>query len=250
MISRPTRAAIFRPHDRRGRLRRLAETDERASGGLSGTDRITAAMDRHPRGSALSLGLVGAIIAWIWAGPIAAAIAGVYLCLAASIVIARRRDNAEKSAAGRAADGLVALAAELRAGADPNAATAMRLTTIRASGAAGLRMGERISTAVRVAEITGAGLADLLERLEEDVRATARIRELASAQSAGAQTTAYLLAGLPIVGIALGSGIGAHPLHELLHTRLGAICAGIALALQATGLSWANRLARPTRDAT
>jgi tight adherence protein B len=58
------------------------------------------------------------------------------------------------------------------------------------------------------------------------------------------------LAGLPIAGIALGYGVGADPLHELLHTRIGAICAGLALALQVAGLGWADRLARLTRTAT
>ena len=64
----------------------------------------------------------------------------------------------------------------------------------------------------------------------------------AAAQAAGARATAWLLAGLPVGGIALGYGIGVDALDVLLHTPIGAGCAIAAAALQLAGLAWAERL--------
>jgi tight adherence protein B len=100
-----------------------------------------------------------------------------------------------------------------------------------------------LTTAVwRLAEQTGAPAADLVDRIEADARAADRARASAAAQAAGAQATALLLAALPLGGIALGFAIGADPLQVLLHTSLGAACAGSALLLQCAGLAWADRL--------
>jgi len=83
----------------------------------------------------------------------------------------------------------------------------------------------RLDAAYRISEALGAPLADLLDRVDADLRADRRLRSGVRAQTAGAQATSVLLAALPFVGLALGAGIGAHPLRELLHTRLGAACA-------------------------
>jgi tight adherence protein B len=96
----------------------------------------------------------------------------------------------------------------------------------------------------RLADQTGAPLADLLERVEADARALDRIRAVAAAQAAGTRATAWLLAALPAGGIALGYAIGADPLRVLLHTPLGAGCACGAIALQFAGLAWAGRIGR------
>jgi tight adherence protein B len=91
--------------------------------------------------------------------------------------------------------------------------------------------------------VTGAPLADLLDRIEADARASDRVEAVAKAQRAGVHATALLLAGLPLAGIALGYAIGADPVHVLLHTPFGAGCALVALALQVAGLAWSTRLA-------
>lgn len=96
--------------------------------------------------------------------------------------------------------------------------------------------------AVRLADRTGAPLAELLERVEADARAFDRGMAAAAAQSAGANATALLLAALPLGGVALGYGIGVDPLAVLLHTPVGAACALAAMGLQAGGLLWAERL--------
>jgi tight adherence protein B len=130
-------------------------------------------------------------------------------------------------------DQLAALAADLRAGLPVPAvdrwAGSDRLTVLA-------------DAAVHLADRTGAPLAELLERIEADARAADRGLAAAQAQAAGARATAWLLAALPLGGIGLGYAIGADPVAVLLHTPVGGVSAVVAMALQAAGLRWAERL--------
>ncbi|GIJ76014.1 tight adherence protein B [Micromonospora phaseoli] len=105
------------------------------------------------------------------------------------------------------------------------------------------RPGRLAQAAIRLADRTGAPLAELVERIESDARSTERGLAAAAAQGAGARATAWLLAALPLGGIGLGYGIGVDPLQVLLHTPVGGGCAIAAVILQAIGLLWAERLA-------
>ncbi len=96
--------------------------------------------------------------------------------------------------------------------------------------------------AVRLADRTGAPLAELLERIEADARVADRGLDAAAAQAAGARATAWLLAALPLGGIGLGYAIGVDPVAVLLHTPVGGASAVAAVALQISGLLWAERL--------
>jgi len=190
-------------------------------------------------------------------GPVAAVVLAVYGAMACRILADRERQRLVRQARARALDALGVLAAELRAGLPPVAADAsvvgfaLRQTPsplVAASphdgSASADPLAARAAAAVSLAESTGAPLADLLERIEADARASDRAVAAAHAQSAGARATAWLLAGLPVAGIALGYGIGADPLRVLLHTPVGAGCALVAMALQFAGLAWTNRLAK------
>ncbi|MGC5017138.1 hypothetical protein [Micromonospora sp. DT47] len=106
------------------------------------------------------------------------------------------------------------------------------------------RLDRLTRAAVRLADRTGAPLAELLERIEADARALDRGLAAAAAQAAGARATALLLAALPLGGIGLGYGIGADPVRVLLHTPVGAASAVTAMGLQIAGLLWAERLGR------
>lgn len=116
---------------------------------------------------------------------------------------------------------------------------------VRPEDPAVAQLAEQVRAAVRLAEHTGAPLAELLERIEADARAGDRARSAATAQAAGSRATAWLLAALPAGGIALGYAIGADPLAVLLHTPAGAACAFGAVVLQLGGLVWTRRIARP-----
>ncbi|MEU4622458.1 hypothetical protein AB0G04_21130 [Actinoplanes sp. NPDC023801] len=182
-------------------------------------------------------------------GPVAAAVAVVY-----TVVVVhewRRRAARKLAAAARAAglDELSTLVADLRAGIPAAVLAAERpghagpAEAGRRRGSAGAgRLGHLTEAVWGLAERTGAPAADLLERIESDARSADRSAKTAVAQASGAQTTALLLAALPLAGIALGHGIGADPLAVLLGTPLGAAALAAAVLLQCAGLKWAQRL--------
>ncbi|WP_435149444.1 hypothetical protein [Micromonospora aurantiaca (nom. illeg.)] len=237
---------------RAGRARRLAvlveagTPAERAKGSRSAPpDPPRRPLDSGPKASArppapaLSAGRVlpvaalgGAVIGALLGGPVAAVVLAAYGVLAARAVLRRRTHRTADLAHRRDLDRLAAVAADLRAGlpadggVDDGPGRVARLA--RAAG--------------RLADRTGAPLADLLERIEADARAADRGLAAAAAQAAGARATAWLLAALPLGGIGLGYGIGVDPVAVLLHTPVGAGSAVAAVVLQVGGLLWAERL--------
>lgn len=188
-----------------------------------------------PAGAAVCAGLV--------AGPVAGTAAGTYAVIAMRVV--RRLRTGRRSVARRAEalDALSCLAADLRAGLP--AQRAFDRPRALAPLTDDPRLGRLVSAMRRLADDTGAPLADLMDRLEVDARAGDRVRTVADAEAAGAQATALLLAALPAAGIGLGYAMGTDPLHVLLRTPIGAACAGGAMTLQLAGLAWAERLTGP-----
>ncbi|MBA2945072.1 type II secretion system F family protein [Streptomyces himalayensis] len=111
----------------------------------------------------------------------------------------------------------------------------------REPGAEGLR---GLAACWRVAVDRGAGLAAGLERLESALRAERDQRADLRAQLAGARSTAVLLAALPLLGLLLGTALGADPLRVLLHTGPGLGCLLVGGALEGAGSWWALRIVR------
>ncbi|MFF6997895.1 type II secretion system F family protein [Streptomyces sp. NPDC008313] len=95
-----------------------------------------------------------------------------------------------------------------------------------------------------VAVDRGAGLAAGLDRLEGALRAERDQRADLRAQLAGSRSTAVMLAGLPVLGLLLGTAMGADPLHVLLHSGAGLGCLLVGGVLEALGLWWALRIVR------
>ncbi|WP_167667356.1 type II secretion system F family protein [Micromonospora narathiwatensis] len=176
--------------------------------------------------------LLGGGTGAVLGGPVAAIVLAVYGVLAARAVRRRRERQLADRARRRELDQLCALAADLRAGLPVEGAVA--------DGPH--RIARLARAAVRLADRTGAPLAELLERVEADARAADRGLAAAAAQAAGARATAWLLAALPLGGIGLGYAIGVDPVAVLLHTTVGGGSALAAVALQFGGLLWAERL--------
>jgi tight adherence protein B len=198
------------------------------------------------RATVLVAGVTGAAGAAV-GGPVAAIASAAYAALATSGWLRRRRNRRAAALRRRRLDELCALAADLRAGLPLPVAVAEPAR----SPALAIRMAARVdrleeltSAARRLADETGAPLADLLDQIEADARAADRVRAVAAAQAAGARATALLLAALPAAGIGLGYGMGVDPAAVLLHTSVGAGCAVSAIALQVAGLAWSQRLIR------
>ncbi|MFB7465134.1 type II secretion system F family protein [Streptomyces sp. NPDC056224] len=96
----------------------------------------------------------------------------------------------------------------------------------------------------RVSVDGGAGLAAGLDRLEGALRAERDRQESLGAQLAGARSTTVVLALLPLVGLVIGTGLGADPLRVLLHTPMGWGCLVAGGVLETLGLLWCRRIVR------
>ncbi|MDX6764950.1 hypothetical protein SIN09_37630, partial [Streptomyces sp. F8] len=96
----------------------------------------------------------------------------------------------------------------------------------------------------RVSVDGGAGLAAGLDRLEGALRAERDREESLRAQLAGARSTVLVLALLPLVGLLIGTGLGADPLRVLLHTPMGWGCLLTGGVLEVLGLLWCRRIVR------
>ncbi|MCX4699024.1 type II secretion system F family protein [Streptomyces sp. NBC_01373] len=138
----------------------------------------------------------------------------------------------------RLGEAQAAVLAAARFGGDVPAALAVAARQPGAEGLVGL------AACWRVAVDHGAGLAAGLDRLEGALRAERDQRADLRAQLAGARSTAVMLAGLPVLGLALGTALGADPLHVLLHTGAGLGCLMVGGLLEALGMWWAMRIVR------
>ncbi len=196
---------------------------------------------RRPWLTAAVLAVVSGAVLGVLAGPLAALVAATYLLVGAGYWLRRHRRLAAAQARSRALDALTALAADLRAGLPPSAARASAAPLIDPVPL----VRDRVAAAGQVADRTGAPLAELLDRLEVDLRGLERVQLAAAAHAAGTRATAVLLAVLPLAGIGVGYGMGADPLRVLLHTPMGAGCVAVAVLLQLAGLGWAGRLSQP-----
>lgn len=224
------------------------------------------------------LPLAAGAAAFALLGPFAAVLAA-GAALAGRRVLRAVRTAAERDRAAAATAGAcAALAAELRAGRPqetalalaaedlpPPLAESMRRAVVLArlggdvsaslrsageplaSGASGLLL-RQLAACWQVAGRTGAGLAGVVDALATDLRARERLRLETNAALAGSRTTAWLLAGLPLVGIAMAAGFGAAPTTVLLRTPLGLVCLFVGIALDVAGVAWTRRLVRRALD--
>lgn len=223
--------------------------------------RLAARAEASPWCACAAGGSCCGTVAAIGHGPVAGIVIAAYAGLAVLVLLRRRAFQADRRALVAALDGIAGVAGDVRAGVNPaaslGAAMPMLIGASRGGDSATVadldgwldatprgQVLARFVAACRLAEQTGAPLADVLERLDGEVRSAERVRASASAHAATAHATAVLLAALPLAGVGLGHAIGTDPLAVLLHTPVGAACALAAVALQLVGLAWTARLAR------
>lgn len=196
-----------------------------------------------------------------WVGPVVLGVAA----LAAGSWL-RKRSGARRQVARRGAEVLELcddLAGDLEAGASPGVAlhrAAVRWPAFagpasahalggsvpdawrelaRLPGAADLRV---VAAAWQVAERTGAGLADALAAVGAGLRDQQRTRRLVASELASARATARLMAALPLLTLAVGSGAG-DPIGFLVGTPVGLACAAAGLGLGFVGVAWIEAIA-------
>jgi tight adherence protein B len=84
----------------------------------------------------------------------------------------------------------------------------------------------------------------VLERLSESMDADDELRRELDAAMAGPRATMVMLGGLPLLGLALGEAVGAHPLRLLLHQPLGWGLLTLAAILDTAGVIATRAIAR------
>jgi tight adherence protein B len=99
-----------------------------------------------------------------------------------------------------------------------------------------------LAGAWHVAERAGAPLADVLDRVATAVRDDAEVDREVQAEAAPARATGRLMAVLPVLGLSLGAGMGANPVHVLTGTVAGALCLAGGFALACAGIVWVDRI--------
>jgi tight adherence protein B len=240
---------------RRRRVRRLTRGERAPAWGAAALP-----PSAWPGLSAALAGAAGAVSST----PLVAVLAGGLAAGAVRALVRQRGHRRDDERLDALADALAALAAELRSGRALEAATvaAVAVCADERSGAAlarALRAPEarppevrsdlddalgRVAAAVLLSARTGCSLAAVAGAVEDDLRARRRQRlELRSA-TAGPRASAALLAGLPLLALAMGSGIGADPWAVLTTTATGQVLLLLGVALEAAGLAWSARLVR------
>nr|WP_313774179.1 hypothetical protein [Mycobacterium sp.] len=176
-----------------------------------------------------------------------------------------RARRVEESAALR--DGLDILAGELRAGAHPVAAFEAAgsevggevggwLRGVAVRGRLGADVGAgihavatvsalpacwfRLAVCWRLAQSHGLAIGTLMRAAHYDIVERERFRGRVEAGLAGARTTAAVLAGMPLLGIALGQLIGADPVAFLFSGGGGGVLLVIGVVLSCLGLCWSD----------
>jgi tight adherence protein B len=219
--------------------------------------------------SVLGLGVAALLVVPL--GPVGAIVTGGLSVLAKRAWERRGREHQQQQERRAATEAMAVLAADLRAGRPPgvalsNAAGIACGPTSRALSEAGgaTRLGggaaEVLVSHVPVSAVpellaglavcwqvchgTGSSLAVAVDRLEEALRADQVCRDEVEAELAGPRATATLLAFLPMVGVLMAAGLGARPVHVLLHTPIGwgLLVGGVGLDL--LGVWWTGRIVR------
>lgn len=107
-------------------------------------------------------------------------------------------------------------------------------------GCSGLR---RLAACWRVAAASGSSLAPAIDRVADALQDEIDVGRDVTSTLAGPRATVHLLAGLPILGLILGTAIGARPIEFLLGSGPGFGCLIVAAAFDTCGVVWARRIA-------
>ncbi|SNR38504.1 type II secretion system F family protein [Blastococcus mobilis] len=209
--------------------------------------------------------VLSAAVAAVLSTPLVAGLAAGVAFLGARSWVARRSERRVERRLESLTEGLGALAADLRSGRALDAATEAALAACAdAESAAALACAlrapaaapapgpdqeltaalQRIAAGVLLSTRTGCSLAAVTAAVEDDLRARHRLRLHLRTATAGPRASAMVLAGLPLLGLAMGSGVGADPWKVLTTTASGQVLMVVGTALELAGLSWSGHLVR------
>lgn len=100
-----------------------------------------------------------------------------------------------------------------------------------------------LAAAWAVSERSGAPLAGVLERLATAARFEAEVAREVRAGVEPARASGRMMAMLPLLGLLLGSGLGAGPTRVLTESVLAAASVALGVGFACVGVAWIDRLA-------
>lgn len=213
-------------------------------------------------------GLASGSLAVLAAGPLPAIAAGMFSATAVHLARGYLRERGRVSEWNELLAALRMLARDLRSGAAPVAAassaaaassgpTAELLIDLVAAARHGVdrmlptRTGptglvsEQLRSGMKLSARHGVPWATLVDAVAADAADRVQAAGLRAAQVAGPRFSGYVLAAMPLFGLALGSGMGANPLRVLLGPAPGGLLLPVGIALCCAGLLWSARIVRP-----
>ncbi|WNY34793.1 type II secretion system F family protein [Curtobacterium flaccumfaciens] len=101
-----------------------------------------------------------------------------------------------------------------------------------------------VAVVLRVADRTGAPVAETLRGLAGALRRAAASDRAIRVALAGPRTSARVVLALPLFGLGLGAAWGAGAVEVLVGSPAGWVCSGTAAALVLAGRRWTARLVR------
>lgn len=94
----------------------------------------------------------------------------------------------------------------------------------------------------QVCEDYGAALSPTLNQFAQQIRTEKELRQELSNSMSGAKLSAWVLAGLPLFGIALAGFLGVNSLHWLSNSSIGNYNIIAAIVLEITGIIWVTKI--------
>jgi tight adherence protein B len=119
--------------------------------------------------------------------------------------------------------------------------TAVVIGCAAVDGCAGLR---KLAACWRVAAVSGAALAPAIDRVADALQDEIDVGRDVTSALAGPRATVRVLAGLPVLGLLLGTAIGAHPVNFLVGSGPGVGCLLAAAVFDVVGVAWARQIAQ------
>lgn len=89
---------------------------------------------------------------------------------------------------------------------------------------------------------TGAPLSPAVITVADHLRQARTLEQTVSAELSSARSSGRMMAGLPVIGLAMGFTTGGDPLHFLTTSWIGHLCLAGAAVLVCIGLVWTTRL--------
>ena len=94
----------------------------------------------------------------------------------------------------------------------------------------------------QVCENNGAALSPALNQFAQQLRTEKELRQELSSSMSGAKLSAWVLAGLPLLGIVLAGFLGVNSLKWLSNSSIGNFNIIAAIVLETTGIIWVTKI--------